>query len=37
LIVTAEGTFGAFLIEFYPDIKHHFAKKHQATAAQPAP
>ena len=27
LLVTAEGTFGAFLIEFYPDIKRHFSKK----------
>jgi hypothetical protein len=27
--VTAEGTFGAELIEFWPDIAHHFRKKHQ--------
>ncbi len=31
LLVTAEGTFGAFLIEFYPDMKHHFTKNHQQT------
>jgi hypothetical protein len=29
LTVTAEGTFGAELIEFWPDIAHHFRKKHQ--------
>ena len=29
LTVTAEGTFGAELIEFWPDIEHHFRKKHQ--------
>jgi hypothetical protein len=27
--VTAEGSFGALLIEFYPDIKRHFQKKKQ--------
>jgi hypothetical protein len=27
-LVTAEGTFGALLIEFYPDISRHFHKKH---------
>jgi hypothetical protein len=27
LLVTAEGTFGALLIEFYPDISRHFHKK----------
>jgi hypothetical protein len=31
LTVTAEGTFGAELIEFWPDIEHHFRKKHQPT------
>jgi hypothetical protein len=29
LTVTAEGTFGAELLEFWPDIAHHFRKKHQ--------
>jgi hypothetical protein len=28
LVVTAEGAFGAFLIEFYPDVQKHFRKKH---------
>lgn len=37
LIVTAQGTFGAFLIEFYPDIRNHFAKNKNAPATQPAP
>jgi hypothetical protein len=37
LLVTAEGTFGALLIEFYPDIKDHFAKGHHSKTAQPAP
>jgi hypothetical protein len=27
-LVTAEGTFGALLIEFYPDVSRHFHKKH---------
>jgi hypothetical protein len=27
-LVTAEGTFGALLIEFYPDVTRHFRKKH---------
>ena len=26
--VTAEGSFGALLIEFYPDIRRHFSKHH---------
>jgi hypothetical protein len=25
--VTAEGSFGALLIEFYPDIRKHFHSK----------
>jgi hypothetical protein len=29
LTVTAEGTFGAELLEFWPDIEHHFRKKRQ--------
>jgi hypothetical protein len=29
--VTAEGSIGALLIEFYPDIKQHFMKKHPVT------
>ena len=33
LTVTAEGAFGALLIEFYPDIRQHFRKKN--TAADP--
>ncbi len=28
LEVTAEGSFGALLIEFYPDIRRHFSKHH---------
>lgn len=28
LVVTAEGSFGALLIEFYPDIRKHFHKNH---------
>ena len=35
--VTAEGSIGALLIEFYPDIRNHFAKKHNAASTQPAP
>ncbi len=31
LLVTGEGTFGAFLIEFYPDIRRHFSKNHGAS------
>ena len=27
MIVTAEGAFGTMLIEFYPDVIHHFTKK----------
>jgi hypothetical protein len=30
LTVTAEGTFGAELIEFWPDIARHYRKKHPA-------
>ncbi len=30
LEVTAEGSFGALLIEFYPDIRKHIHKKHAA-------
>lgn len=35
LVVTAEGSFGALLIEFYPDIQRHFRKKHTPAGAQP--
>lgn len=39
LEVTAEGSFGALLIEFYPDIRHHFHRSHSAdpTIQNPAP
>ena len=30
LTVTAEGMIGAFLIEFWPDVSHHYHVKHQA-------
>ncbi len=30
LTVTAEGVIGAFLVEFWPDVSHHFAKKRLA-------
>jgi hypothetical protein len=30
LVVTAEGSFGALLIEFYPDIRKHMHKKHSS-------
>jgi hypothetical protein len=33
LVVTAEGSFGALLIEFYPDIRKHYHKNHAADAA----
>ena len=33
LVVTAEGSFGALLIEFYPDIRKHYSKKHTADAS----
>jgi hypothetical protein len=34
LVVTAEGSFGALLIEFYPDIRKHIHRKHE-TPVQP--
>jgi hypothetical protein len=37
LTVTAEGTFGAELLEFWPDIEHHFLKKRHQNALAPAP
>jgi hypothetical protein len=38
LTVTAEGTFGAELLEFWPDIEHHFLKKRmKAPSLKPAP
>ncbi len=33
LTVTAEGVIGAFLVEFWPDVSHHFAKKRLARQA----
>ncbi len=36
LVVTAEGAFGAFLIEFYPDAQKHFRKKHLAATDRAA-
>ena len=36
LLVTAEGTFGALLIEFYPDISRHFRKQHLPLPDLPA-
>lgn len=36
LTVTAEGTFGAELLEFWPDIEHHFLKKRRQNALAPA-
>jgi hypothetical protein len=33
ITVTAEGSFGALLIEFYPDIRRHFSKKNHAQTA----
>jgi hypothetical protein len=35
LEVTAEGSFGALLIEFYPDIRKHIHGKHAPAATQP--
>lgn len=35
LTVTAEGTFGAELLEFWPDIEHHFVKKRRQNALAP--
>lgn len=32
LVVTAEGSFGALLIEFYPDIRKHLHKRHTPAA-----
>lgn len=37
LTVTAEGTFGAELLEFWPDIEHHFLKKRRQNALTPVP
>ena len=38
LTVTAEGVIGSELIEFLPDIEHHFLKKrHQTQSLVPAP
>lgn len=34
--VTAEGTFGAELIEFYPDVTEHFKRAHQRKLARKA-
>jgi hypothetical protein len=36
--VTAEGVIGSELIEFLPDVEHHFLKKrHQAESLTAAP
>jgi hypothetical protein len=38
MTVTAEGVIGSELIEFLPDIQHHFTKnRHQKPAATPIP
>jgi hypothetical protein len=35
IVVSAEGALGAIGSEFWPDIAHHFRKKHQAGRDQP--
>lgn len=36
LVVSAQGIIGAMIIEFWPDIAHHYTKNHAAKAAQKA-
>lgn len=36
MVVTAQGVIGAMIIEFWPDISHHYMKNHAAKAAQKA-
>jgi hypothetical protein len=36
MVVTAQGIIGSMLIEFWPDIAHHYTKNHAAKATQKA-